>query len=81
MTRVLGKQKAMDMILTSDTLSGKELWERGLVARVWTVNELLGKTVDLATKIARRSGPVVQLAKQAVLNSELLKNISSWYRF
>ncbi|TVY37638.1 Enoyl-CoA hydratase, mitochondrial [Lachnellula subtilissima] len=70
LTRILGKQKAMDMILTSATVTGKELHGFGLVAQVFTADELLPATLTAACKIASRSAPVVKLAKQAILNAE-----------
>lgn len=68
LTRVVGKQKAMDMILTSSTISGKELHGFGLVAQVFPLDELLTSTLATARKIASRSTPIVKLAKQAILN-------------
>ncbi|CZT07548.1 related to enoyl-CoA hydratase precursor, mitochondrial [Rhynchosporium agropyri] len=70
LTRVVGKQKAMHMILTSSTITGKQLEQLGLVAQAFPPNELYGATVAAARKIASRSMPVIQLAKQAVLNAD-----------
>jgi len=70
LTRCLGKQKAMDMILTSAIITGKELHNFGLVAQVFPVDTLLASTLAAAHKIASRSAPVVKLAKQAILNAE-----------
>lgn len=70
LTRVVGKQKAMHMILTSSTMTGKELEQLGLIAQAFPLNELYGATVAAARKIASRSMPVLQLAKQAVLNAD-----------
>lgn len=67
LTRILGKQKAMDMILTSSTITGKELHSFGLVAQVFPVENLLESTLAAARKIASRSAPIVKLAKQAIL--------------
>jgi enoyl-CoA hydratase/carnithine racemase len=71
LTRIVGKQKAMDMILTSSTVTGKELEMLGVVARTFSVDELMKETMASAIKIASRSSPVVQLAKQAILNGRL----------
>lgn len=68
MTRVVGKQKAMHMILTSSTITGKELENLGLVALTFHVEELHESALANARKIASRSIPVTQLAKQAILN-------------
>jgi enoyl-CoA hydratase/carnithine racemase len=61
----------MDMILTSSTVTGKELEMLGVVARTFSVDELMKETMASAIKIASRSAPVVQLAKQAILNGRL----------
>ncbi|CAG8954989.1 hypothetical protein HYFRA_00008678 [Hymenoscyphus fraxineus] len=70
LTRVIGKQKAMDMILTSQTLTGSELEGLGLVARTYPVDQLLEETIKSAIIIAGKSIPVVALAKEAVLNAD-----------
>ncbi|KAH8661503.1 ClpP/crotonase-like domain-containing protein [Tricladium varicosporioides] len=70
LARALGKQKAMDMILTSKTITGKELCHFGLVSRTFNVDHLLWETLEQARLIASRSAPVVQLAKEAILNAE-----------
>lgn len=67
LTRALGKSKAMDMILTSSTVSGKELRRLGLVAQTWPEEELLMKTMAAAHKIAALSTPIVEMAKAAIL--------------
>jgi enoyl-CoA hydratase len=74
LTRILGKQKAMDMILTSATITGKEPHNFGLVAQVFPLDTLLASTLAAAHKIASRSAPVVKLAKQAILNGTSLTN-------
>lgn len=77
LTRVIGKQKAMDMILTSRTMTGSEMEALGLVARTFPSEELLGEAMKAAGIIASRSVPVVALAKEAILTG-----ISySWYPF
>jgi enoyl-CoA hydratase/carnithine racemase len=51
--------KAMDMILTSSTVSGKELEQLGLVARSFPLDKLLVETMASAHKITLRSAPVL----------------------
>ncbi|KAF4624059.1 hypothetical protein G7Y89_g14115 [Cudoniella acicularis] len=70
LARALGKQKAMDMILTSATITGQELCRYGLVSRTFETDHLLWETLQQAHLIASRSAPVVQLAKEAILNAE-----------
>ncbi|KAG9230507.1 enoyl-CoA hydratase [Amylocarpus encephaloides] len=70
LTRVVGKQKAMDMILTSKTMTGSELEAIGLVARSFPLDEVLEEAMKSAGLIALRSVPVVGLAKEAILSAE-----------
>lgn len=79
LTRVLGKQKAMDMILTSSTLTGAELENLGLIARTCSGEELLPAAMATAHQIASRSSPVVQLAKQSILNGRSLFGASLFW--
>lgn len=72
LTRIVGKQRAMDMVLTSSIVSGKELERLGLVARAFPSDRLYTETIDAAHKIASGSIPVVRLAKQAILNCNFL---------
>ncbi len=60
--------QAMEIILTSATVSGEELHRLGVVAQTFPEDEVLDAAIACASKIASRSAPVVQLAKQAILN-------------
>jgi len=67
LARALGKHKAMELILTGDSSSGKELERLGLVSKSLPRPEVLAEAMSLAVKIAKMSGLVTSLAKQAVL--------------
>jgi enoyl-CoA hydratase/carnithine racemase len=67
----------MDMILTSSTITGKELRHLGLVSQTWPIEELFDKTLATAHKIASLSVPVVVLAKAAILNGAFDPNINT----
>jgi len=66
LTRLVGKAVAMDMILSGRILTVEEAVPMGLVSRVVPAGTHLGEAVALATRIAGRSRPIVQLAKEAV---------------
>lgn len=66
LTRAIGKAKAMDMILTGRMMGAEEAERAGLVARIFSTEELLEKTISAAQKIAGFSSPSVLLAKQSV---------------
>jgi enoyl-CoA hydratase len=69
LTRVVGKYKAMDMILTGNPITAREAYSRGLVSRI-VPNELyLQEAKRLAHEIAARAPLAVSIAKESVLKS------------
>lgn len=66
LTRIIGKAIAMDMILTGRTLNAAEARAMGLVSRVVPPGEQVSTAIELASALAKRSRPVLQLAKEAV---------------
>lgn len=59
--RLVGMPKAAEMLLTSEPISGLEAVQWGLANRAYAEEELLAKTMELATKIAKKS-PVAMKA-------------------
>jgi enoyl-CoA hydratase len=70
LARALGKHKAMELVLTGDSISGAEFERLGVVNKVFPSGEVVSAAIQLAGRIAVMSGPVVQTAKQAVLTVE-----------
>lgn len=66
LTRVLGKSKAMEMVLTGRYLPAHEAEQLGLVARVVPVEVYLDEALKLANEIASRPPVAVRLAKEAI---------------
>lgn len=66
LTRVIGKAKAMDMVLTGRTLSAREAEAHGLVARVFPAESYLEEAKKLAHQIAAQAPIAVRFAKEAV---------------
>lgn len=66
LARFVGKGKAMDMVLTGRTLDAHEAERCGLVSRVVSTVTLVDDALQVAAQIARYSGPVCMLAKEAV---------------
>ena len=66
LTRLVGKSKAMEMILTGRMMDADEAERAGLVSRVVPAGELIGEALKVATQIAALSRPVVTMAKDAV---------------
>ncbi len=70
LTRLIGKNKAMEMVLTGRTMNAEEAERAGLVARVVPVAELLDEALKVAAQIAELSAPAVRLAREAVNSAE-----------
>jgi enoyl-CoA hydratase len=66
LTRLIGKNKAMEMILTGRMMNADEAERCGLVARIIPLAELVDEAMRVATLIAELSAPVVRLARDAV---------------
>ena len=62
-------------MLSGEVVSGQVMGEWGVVQCV--EGDVLKETMRVAKKIASWSGPVVQLAKEAVRNGTLI-HLSSW---
>lgn len=65
LSRAVGQKKAMEMLLTGESISAAEALAAGLVTRVVPGPELEAATRALAEKIAQASAVVVGIGKQA----------------
>ena len=66
LTRLIGKSKAMEMVLTGRQIGAEEAERCGLVSRVVPLAELLPEAIRTAEKIASLSRPIVLIAKESV---------------
>ena len=66
LVRAIGKSKAMEMILTGNTITASQAEKDGLVSRVVPTETLLEEALKTATKIASHSMPTVKMCKEAV---------------
>lgn len=66
LTRLIGRSKAMDLVLTGRTMDAAEAERSGLVARVVPLADLLGEALKMAERIANLSAPVVRHARDAI---------------
>jgi enoyl-CoA hydratase len=55
MTALIGKGKALELMLTADMISAAEAKEIGLVNHVTSQSELIGKAEEIIRKIAQRA--------------------------
>ncbi len=66
LTRAVGKSKAMDMCLTGRRMDAEEAERSGLVSRVFPVDELVDKTVEIAQGIAEFSQVAASMVTETV---------------
>ena len=66
LTRLIGKSKAMDMILTGRMMDAAEAERAGLVSRVVAKEALLEEALKAAAKIAEQAPLATMLAKEMV---------------
>ena len=70
LARVMGKQRAMELVLTGRRIDAQEAYALGIVNTVAPAGEWLTAALELAEVIARRPPLAVRFAKQAVLAAE-----------
>jgi enoyl-CoA hydratase/carnithine racemase len=66
LTRTIGKQRAMELVLTGRRVNAAEAHAMGIVNRVAGKKQWLAEALELAQVVARRPPIAVRLAKQAV---------------
>jgi enoyl-CoA hydratase/carnithine racemase len=70
LARTIGKQRAMDLVLTGRRIGAAEAHQLGLVNRLASKEDWLEQAIELAQIVARRPPLAAKLAKQAVLAAE-----------
>ena len=70
LARAIGKQRAMELVLTGRRVDAEDAWRMGFVNAVVPKGEWLSHAVELAKVIAKRPPIAVRLGKQAVLAAE-----------
>jgi enoyl-CoA hydratase/carnithine racemase len=70
LARTVGKQRAMELVLTGRRFSAEEGHRMGIVNEVTGKRDWLDKALEVAEVIARRPPLAARLAKQAVLGAE-----------
>jgi len=70
---LVGKKKAMELILTGDTIEAPEALRIGLINKVVPPEKLEAAANELIDRICAHSAPVLQLMKKSTLASEGLR--------
>ncbi|KAJ4983735.1 enoyl-CoA hydratase/isomerase [Stagonosporopsis vannaccii] len=71
LTKTVGKQKALELILTGMPVTAKELEQQGVINKVVSADEdVLEEALKVAQIVAARSAPALRLAKSAVKAAE-----------
>ena len=70
LARVLGKQRAMEYVLTGRRFDAEMALEMGLVNKVVKKGRWLEEALELARTVAERPPIAARLAKQAVLTAD-----------
>ena len=70
LARVMGKQRAMELVLTGRRIGAAEARELGIVTKLAPPDGWLDAALELAATVAERPPLAVRLGKQAVLAAE-----------
>jgi len=70
LARAVGKQRAMELVLTGRRFDAHEAERLGIVNQVTRKGEWMAAALELAHRVARRPPLAARLAKQAVLAAE-----------
>lgn len=83
--RIVGRNRAIDWIISGDNISASEAYRAGLIIRLVKEGELMNEVNRYADKVASRSAPAVIWAKRAIDRSlyssamEALRTTASTY--
>ncbi|WP_295246714.1 enoyl-CoA hydratase [uncultured Brevundimonas sp.] len=80
LTRLVGKSKAMDMVLTARMMDAAEAERAGLASRVFPHETLLDETRKIASKIASQS-PLAIMANKEMVNAALETTLTQGVQF
>jgi enoyl-CoA hydratase/carnithine racemase len=70
LARVMGKQRAMELVLTGRRIGAAEAHDLGIVTQLAPPDGWLDAALELANRVAERPPLAVRLGKQAVLAAE-----------
>lgn len=65
--RLVGRQRALDLMLSGRTFSGEDAARMGLVVQAWPADDFPARVEAYVHELLQLSGPAVRLAKRAVV--------------
>ena len=72
LSRLVGRKKTLELILTGDIISAEEAEKLGLINHVVPSEELEGKTIEWAEKFAQKSPLALQIGKRGIYQMQNL---------
>jgi cyclohexa-1,5-dienecarbonyl-CoA hydratase len=66
---ILGPKQALELVLTGETISAERARDLGLVNWLVPEDELKSKVDEVVARVTAQSGPVLTMAKKAILGS------------
>jgi enoyl-CoA hydratase len=66
LSRLIGKQRAKELVLTGDMIGAQEAWNLGLLNKVVPAADLMASVKKLAEKLAAKGAVALKAAKEAV---------------
>lgn len=66
LSRLIGKQRAKELVLTGEMVGAQEAWNLGLLNKVFPPDQLMPEVKKLAEKLAAKGAVALKAAKEAV---------------
>lgn len=66
LSRLVGKERAMEMILSAEPIDAQEAYRIGLINRIFPMESLLEDTRKFAQKLAQKGAIALRLAMEAI---------------
>ena len=70
LTRIVGTKKASELILTGDLIDAKEALKLNIISKIVPSENLKSETLNLATKIAKKSPTSLRIIREAIQLSQ-----------